>query len=108
MELYLHSHNTWCLVKAQEILRSFLHLFFSNYIIFIHVLCVCCSVKVQRNILHTVDRQSFGQWGKNLKIKIHKTVILPVVLYGCKTWTLTLREEHRLRVFKNSVEDIWT
>jgi uncharacterized membrane protein len=33
---------------------------------------------------------------KNLKIKIYKTVILPVVLYGCETWSLTLREEHRL------------
>jgi hypothetical protein len=47
---------------------------------------------------------------KNLKIKIYKTVILPVVLYGCKTWSLTLREEHRLRVFENKSveEDIWT
>jgi hypothetical protein len=40
---------------------------------------------------------------KNLKIKIYRTVILPVVLYGCKTWFLTLREEHRLRVFENRV-----
>jgi hypothetical protein len=40
---------------------------------------------------------------KNLKIKIYKTVILPVVLYGCETWSLTLREEHRLRVFDNRV-----
>jgi hypothetical protein len=40
---------------------------------------------------------------KNLKIKIYKTVILPVVLYGCDTWSLTLGEEHRLRVFENSV-----
>jgi len=40
---------------------------------------------------------------KNLKIKIHRTVILPVVLYGCQTWSLTLREEHRLRVFVNRV-----
>jgi hypothetical protein len=40
---------------------------------------------------------------KNLKIKIYKTVIFPVVLYGCKTWSLTLREEHRLRVFENRV-----
>jgi hypothetical protein len=43
-----------------------------------------------------------------LKIKIYKTVILPVVLYGCETLSLTLREQHRLRVFENSVEDIWT
>jgi hypothetical protein len=40
---------------------------------------------------------------KNLKFKINKTVILPVVQYGCKTWSLTLREEHRLRVFENRV-----
>jgi hypothetical protein len=40
---------------------------------------------------------------KNLKIKIYKTVILPVVLYGCETLSLTLREEHRLRVFENRV-----
>jgi hypothetical protein len=40
---------------------------------------------------------------KNLKIKIYKTVILPVVLCGCETWSLTLREEHRLRVFENRV-----
>jgi hypothetical protein len=40
---------------------------------------------------------------RNLKIKIYTTVILPVVLYGCETWSLTLREEHRLRVFENRV-----
>jgi hypothetical protein len=39
----------------------------------------------------------------NTKIKIYKTIILPVVLYGCETWSLTLREEHRLRVFENRV-----
>jgi hypothetical protein len=39
----------------------------------------------------------------NVKVKIYKTIILPVVLYGCETWSLTLREEHRLRVFENRV-----
>jgi hypothetical protein len=38
---------------------------------------------------------------KNLKIKIYKIVILQVVLYVCESWSLTLREEHRLRVFEN-------
>ena len=38
---------------------------------------------------------------KNLKVKIYRTIILPVVLYGCKIWSLILREEHRLRVFEN-------
>jgi hypothetical protein len=40
---------------------------------------------------------------KNIKIRIYKTIILPLVMYGCKTWSLTLREEHRLRVFENRV-----
>jgi hypothetical protein len=40
---------------------------------------------------------------KNLKIRIYKATILPVVLYGCEIWSLTIREEHRLRVFENRV-----
>jgi hypothetical protein len=40
---------------------------------------------------------------KNIKIRIYKTITLPVVLYGCETWSVTLREEHRLRVFENGV-----
>jgi hypothetical protein len=46
---------------------------------------------------------SSRQLSKILKIRIYKTIILPVVLYGCKTWSLTLREEHRLRVFEGRV-----
>jgi hypothetical protein len=40
---------------------------------------------------------------KNIKIKIYRIIILPVVLYRCETWSLTLREERRLRVFENRV-----
>ena len=40
---------------------------------------------------------------KNLKIKTYRTIILPVVLYGCEIWSLTMREEYRLRVFENRV-----
>jgi hypothetical protein len=40
---------------------------------------------------------------RNLKVKICKIIILPFVLYGCETWSLTLREGHRLRVFENRV-----
>ena len=40
---------------------------------------------------------------KNLKIKIYRTIILPVVSYGCETWSLTLREERKIRVFENMV-----
>jgi hypothetical protein len=49
------------------------------------------------------DLLSSSLLSKNTKIKIYKTIILPVVLYGCETWSLTLREEHRLRVFENKV-----
>jgi hypothetical protein len=42
-------------------------------------------------------------FSKNLKIKIYRTVILPVVLYGCEAWSLTLREERRLKVFESRV-----
>jgi hypothetical protein len=38
-----------------------------------------------------------------INIRIYKTTILPVILYGCGVWSLTLREEHRLRVFENRV-----
>jgi len=40
---------------------------------------------------------------KNLKIKIYRTIILPIVLYECETWSLTLREERKLRVFEDMV-----
>jgi len=44
-----------------------------------------------------------GCYPKNLKIKICRTIILSVVLYGCETWSLTLGEERKLRVFENKV-----
>jgi hypothetical protein len=40
---------------------------------------------------------------KNVIIRIYKTIILPVVLYGCETWFLIIREKYKLRVFENSV-----
>jgi hypothetical protein len=40
---------------------------------------------------------------ENTKIKTYRTIILPVDFYGCETWSLTLREERRLRVFENRV-----
>jgi hypothetical protein len=47
---------------------------------------------------------SFFQFAiKNTKIKIYGTIIFPVLLYGCETWSLTLGEEHRLRVHENRV-----
>jgi len=56
---------------------------------------VCCHL--EQNLL------SSSLLSKNYKIKIYRIIILPVVLYGCETWSLTLREECRLRVFEMRV-----
>ena len=40
---------------------------------------------------------------QKIKIRVYRTIILPVVLYGCETWSLTLREERKLRMFENKV-----
>jgi len=51
---------------------------------------------------HSVQNTLFSRLlSKNLKIKIYRTIILPVVLYGCETWSLTLRDKRKLRVFEN-------
>jgi hypothetical protein len=52
---------------------------------------------------HSVQNLSSCLLSENIKIKICKTIILPVVLYGYETWSVTLMEEHRLRVFENRV-----
>ena len=46
---------------------------------------------------------SSSSQSKNLKIKIYRTIILPVALHGCEIWSLTLKEECRLRVLENKV-----
>ena len=57
---------------------------------------IACCYSVQ-NLLSSSLRS------KNIKIKIYRTIIFPVVVYGCETWSLTLREERRLNVFENRV-----
>jgi hypothetical protein len=57
---------------------------------------IACNYSVQ-NLL------SYCLLSKNVKIKICKIIILPLVLYECEIWSLALREEHRLRVFENRV-----
>ena len=53
---------------------------------------------------HSVqNRLSSSLLSTNLKIEIYRNITLPCVLYGCETWSLTLREERRLRVFENRV-----
>ena len=53
---------------------------------------------------HSVQNLLFSRLlFKNLKIKIYRTIMLPVVLYGCEAWSLTMREKRKLRVFENMV-----
>ena len=52
---------------------------------------------------HLVQNLSTSFLSKNSEIKVYRTIIMPIVLYGCETWLLTLREECRLRVFENRV-----
>jgi hypothetical protein len=52
-------------------------------------------------ILATSRCRTFCLLSKNVKLRIYKTIILPVVLYGCEIWSLILREEYGLRVFEN-------
>ena len=54
-------------------------------------------------VLFLAESSAFQFAIQNLKIERYRTIILPVVLYGRETWSLTLREEHRLRVFENRV-----
>jgi hypothetical protein len=53
--------------------------------------------------LKKIEPSVFLSVVKNVKMRICKTIILPVVLYGCETWSLTLKEEHRPRVFESKV-----
>ena len=54
-------------------------------------------------LIFVAESLSSSLLSKTLNIKIYRTIILPVVLYGCKTWSLTLREERRLWVFEKRV-----
>jgi hypothetical protein len=52
---------------------------------------------------HSVQNLSSRLLSKNIKIRIYEIIILPTVLYGCATWSLTLRYKHILRMFENRV-----
>ena len=63
-----------------------------------------CRLKSRSDCYHSVRYLlSSSLLLQNLKIKIYRIIILPIVLYGCETWSLTLREERRLRVLENTV-----
>ena len=63
-----------------------------------------CRLKLGNACYYSVQNLLFSSLlSKTLKIKVYITIILPVVLYGCETWSLTLREERRLWMFENRV-----
>jgi len=77
------------------IILTYLVLVLFTFYIFIQQGNACC---------HSVQNPlSSRLLSKNLKVKIYRTIILSVVLYGCETWSLTLREERKVRVFENMV-----
>jgi len=83
-------HMRQCAVKVTE--RSYTNYVANN----------TTALKLGNACYHSVQNLlSSRLLSKNLKIKIYRTIILPVVLYGCETWSLTLREVRKLRVFEN-------
>ena len=63
-----------------------------------------CRLNLRNACYYSVQNLlTSGLLSKTLNIKIYTTMIFPVVLYGCENWSLTLREERRLRVFENRV-----
>jgi len=63
-----------------------------------------CRLKLESACYYSVQNLlSSRLLSKHLNIKIYRTLILPVVLYGCENWSLTMREESRMRVFENMV-----
>ena len=84
-----------------ELFEDTLLIIFENQSIYRQGFCIYLDLK---QVIHVIiQSKHFCVVSKNLKIKIYKTIILPVVLYGCEKWSLTLREESRLRVFENRV-----
>jgi hypothetical protein len=69
--------------------------------------CIHAKIKSKSNsgnpYYRSVQNLSSRLSSKILKIKMHKTIILPVVLYGCEAWSLTLREQHGLKMLKKRV-----
>ena len=63
-----------------------------------------CRLKLGNAYYYSMQNLLYSSFlSKTLKIKIYRTIILPIVLYGCETWSLTLRKGRRLRVFENRV-----
>jgi hypothetical protein len=89
----------------QKLLYKEINIQIQNYIyiyIYIYIYMYKSRLKSGSACYHSVqDLQSSSLLSKNTKIKIYRTMILPLVLYECVTWFLTLGQEHKLRVFEN-------
>jgi hypothetical protein len=72
---------------------------FRSKILYAPLILYACYMSFRLNLVDLLILFSSRLISKKLKIKVHKTVIFPVVLYGCETWSLALRERHRLKVF---------
>ena len=93
IERFLHRAQSDCLQISSEMC----HRGFS-------LCCIFRILKADNACYHSVQNVLCSSLlSKNLKIKIYRIILLPVVLYGCETWSLTLREERRLSVFENRV-----
>ena len=98
--------NTYCLSTATLVTRTRLSvalyvrcLFCVTCVSLVIFLCVSvCPCACYHSVQNLLSSRLLS---KNLKIETYITIILPVVLYGCETWSLTLREERKLRVFEN-------
>ena len=68
-----------------------------------------CTLKLGNACYYSMQNLlSSSLLSETLKTKIYRTMILPVVLYGCETWSLTMKEERKLRVFENRVlRSVW-
>jgi len=92
------ANGEWQIYPLSFIQKFFCFVYYGHFVcqvLLMHVLVHCChSVK---NLLSSTLLL------KNINTKIFRTIILPVVLFGCETWSIILREKHRLRVFENRV-----
>jgi len=84
--------------------RNIVFVFLPSKLHGLHILFVKISLFLQRRVNRTVQKRLTSRLiSRKLVLKIYRTVILPVILYGCESWSTTLADKHKLRVFENKV-----
>ena len=61
------------------------------------------TIGIREKEINSIESIDGEEWRRKIKLKLQHRRMLPVVLYGCETWSLTLREESRLRIFENRI-----